>query len=711
MHDNVDNIAIYGSYFRLLPPELMSIQCINPYTAHDSQSRQTMMASHISQALQMQCAMPRFDPTGIERKYGEYTFKMEMPVDAYIRECVHKYTPKAMDRGNHVNPLTTVIYEHPIGHGVRQFGILNIEAHHCMHQHYGFRYQLTAEGKELRPDTSVKAGTVFAKSPTINDEGDWMYGVEANVATMTLPGVIEDGVIARRGMLEKMKVKAYGTRTVSWGKTMVPLNLYGDSENYKPFPDLGDPIRPDGLLFSLREFNPETAPIGMHHIALRLHDTFDRGTYAEPDAKVVNIEVFRGRKTNDFVTLSQMNAQCEEYYDRTYTYYKRILDVYEQVRRETNKQMRLTPEFTNLVAMAQEIVDQYEGRTNTMYLMNDAPLDEWMVRITYEYTVTPTVGFKLTGCHGDKVVIVAVWDDDRMPKDQWGNVADFIQDPDGTNRRMNLGRVYQQYFKAAMREVGLNVVERWKNKSAENTRAVYEYLVRFYEILSPKFAKLVRDRYDADPMSHLIKVERFVLKYKSVKVWMPVDNPVSYYDVYLQLEKEYPVPIGPVTFKGVRGNLVTTKSDVLIAPMYLMLLEKTGNSWSAVSSARLQHFGNPAKVSAIDKYITPGKQSPCRIFGEGEVRLIDTMCGTGEIVAEIFDQNTNPATHSHICNNLMSTPTPTRVAQILDRRRVLRTGGRVNEYVAHNLECAGLRHVYGNSANANQYERPAPYQY
>lgn len=715
------NLETYGYRFRQFPPELMSIQILNPYTPHDSQSRQTMFASHISQTLQVSNATPRFDPTGMEPKYGQYTFKIEMPVNGHIRECISKYPPMAVTGGiEHINPLTTVIYEYPLGNGMRAFGALNIDAHHSMHQYFGFRYKPTAAGRELRPGLDIPAGTVFAQSPTINEEGDWMYGFEANVCVMTVPGVTEDGMVARRGFLDKMKVKAYGTRKVSWGKTNVPLNLYGDDTNYKPFPDIGETIRDDGIIFALRPFDMATAVMTMHKDMLKQSMTTDKPTYIETNAKnakVINIEVYKGRRSNDTVTLSGMNSQCERYYEKTAAYNRKLLDTYDTLRKENGRNLVLTPELTNIIARAQELNDQATGRTNHMYMWNDAPLEEWSVIITYEYDLTPTVGFKITGGHGDKVVIVQIWNDEDMPIDEFGVRADFIQDPDGTNRRMNLGRLYQHEFKAMFREVGNNFLKMWdKDKSKENTLRAYNYLLDFYKIISPKFANLAIKRYGegntADPIKHLIKVERFVKRYNHLRIWMPVDTPISYYDAYLELREKYPINISPVRYRpeGCK-DFVVTYSNVMISSMYLMMLEKIGNGWSAVASAKVQHYDIPAKVSSADKYSTPGKQSPGRITGEGEVRLFNFATGTGEYVAELFDQNTNRKSHAIICRNLLTCPQPTNVRQIIDRKQHPREGGLVIKYLSHMTGCAGFKFVRGDMSNANKFERPTTYEY
>lgn len=61
----------------------------------------------------------------------------------------------------------------------------------------------------------------------------------------------------------------------------VPLNLYGDEVNYKPFPEVGDLIRPDGLLAAIRTFEGEALPSEEEKIKLQYPDyIFDKLIYA-----------------------------------------------------------------------------------------------------------------------------------------------------------------------------------------------------------------------------------------------------------------------------------------------------------------------------------------------------------------------------------------------------------------------------------------------
>ncbi|MFO5795461.1 hypothetical protein, partial [Klebsiella pneumoniae] len=65
---------------------------------------------------------------------------------------------------------------------------------------------------------------------------------------------------------------------------------------------------------------------------------------------------------------------------------------------------------------------------------------------------------------------------------------------------------------------------------------------------------------------------------------------------------------------------VTTKDNVLMGPLYMMLLEKIGEDWSAAASVKTQPFGLPSKLNNADRASTPGRETAIRSFGESETR-------------------------------------------------------------------------------------------
>lgn len=111
---------------------------------------------------------------------------------------------------------------------------------------------------------------------------------------------------------------------------------------------------------------------------------------------------------------------------------------------------------------------------------------------------------------------------------------------------------------------------------------------------------------------------------------------------------------------------------------------------------KLQHYGIPAKLTNADKYASPGRHNPVRIFGESEVRLIAAICG-GDITADILDQSNNPVVHREVTMNVLTADKPTDIQRIVDRTKMPVGNGRILTLVRHILECAGIKIVRGGN--------------
>lgn len=271
-----------------------------------------------------------------------------------------------------------------------------------------------------------------------------------------------------------------------------------------------------------------------------------------------------------------------------------------------------------------------------------------------------------------------------MPVDENGNRAELIMDGDSTGKRMNVSRMYEHYIEASSRDTCVKIREHIKNGGSYSD--AWEYLLGFYEIISPihhqHVLSVVRSK------DHIKAHVDDVIRNGTYR-FQPTNNPVKYNEVIRDLMTYYPACRGSIQYIP-STRLVTTKSKVLIGGMYILLLEKTGFDWSGVSSAKLQHFGIPARLNTDDKYSAAGRHQPVRTMGESELRLLAAVCG-GDICAELLDRNNNPAVHRNICENILSADMPTNIEMAVNRDIVPRGQGRVVTFVNHVLECGGIR--------------------
>lgn len=686
-----------------LKPEFLTINSLNPWPWANSSPRAVMFgSSHLGQALVVSGATPRRCFTGTEQEFGKFTFNIKMPCDALIIKVIKKYPQTVgMDSIEH-NPSCLVIYEDMT---TKEIGMLELIDNSLSvdnkHQHFGFKYVYRpAVVDQLSAGAKIPKGTVIADSPNIDKQGNYCYGVESNVAFMSVPGIIEDGVIVSESYLKKITAKGFERRVVSYGKKYYPLNLYGDKNHYKPFPDIGERVRSDGLLMALRPYDDLLGPIEMHPESLMEIDfMFDKLVYAVPNAKVVDVDVYHDDTSRLEPTPTGMDAQARKYYNALTRYYTSIIETYESIYAKYRSEKtipHITPEFHRLVVEATNFVG-FDGtnavkkmarggelsKRKVQKLYKRSAIDDWRLDIAFEYDVVPNEAFKLTGTNGDKGVICAVFPDEIMPVDKAGNRAELIMDGDSTIKRMNIARLYEHYINAASRDVTKRVVEMMQVGGGNAYTQAWDYLMGYYSTVSPRMAKLLSKYNATDIKKHVDSVVS-----EGIYLWIPTDNAIDPIEMVKEIRDKYPPVFDKVTYAG--G--VVTDRPVLIGSMYIMLLEKTGVDWSGVSSAKLQHFGIPAKVSSSDRFASPGKNQPVRILGEAEVRSINASVGS-EVIADLLDQSNSPATHKYIVNKLLTTDKPTNIEEIVDRNDIPLGNSRSLLFVKHILECAGVEFV------------------
>jgi hypothetical protein len=79
-------------------------------------------------------------------------------------------------------------------------------------------------------------------------------------------------------------------------------------------------------------------------------------------------------------------------------FYDRIREAYTDLKKKYRDRLRLTPEFQNLVVRA--LAEDVNQQSYVVKTLHKAPLDDWHIQLTYTYDVVPSVGSKVTDCHG-----------------------------------------------------------------------------------------------------------------------------------------------------------------------------------------------------------------------------------------------------------------------------------------------------------------------
>lgn len=679
-----------------------SIVDLSPFVKNISSQRLQMFGSHVSQHPPVKGATEPMITTGAANEYAKYMFDVKMPEDGIILKTFQMY-PKQMSGGIKKNPLTVVFYE-AINSDQDKIGVVFLNPYVQNHTSHDFGYELkpTKALSNLVEGARIPGGTVFLSAPSVSKNQSFMYGVEHNVAFMSIPQVIEDGAVVSESFCRKNATTGIARRVLNFGRNTFPLLLNGTAENPKILPDIGEVIRDDGILVAIREYDPLMAPIDMHpkNIVTPNHifDKFERVLHA--GARVINIEVQCNENITNPAMPEVMETQLRKYYEGEQRFYKNISDYYVSLKRKYGAKHGfqngrsevhpivnvLTPETNNFITHCLGMVGLDNSRVKKSYKGDS--IDRWRVVVTLEYDIIPTVGYKITNCGGGKCVIVDVKPDADMPINAHGVRADVIMDGDSTIKRKNPGVTFEQYINSASQHVRYRMEQMVANGDRSGAKAL---LFDYYSKMAPEMYEAYTNE---DFFNEKDRDEIFenVLNNQElnggIQLFMSSSTRVNGIDAVRVAKNHFPPPFEPVTYRDGSGELVTTVSNFIIGSMYIMLLEKIAEDWGASSIVKRQHFGIPAKLSAVDKYSTLGRETSTRTVGESEARLYAAVYG-GKEIGHRIEQNNSGEALDIIAESLFSAEKPTNLG------RWCITGdnefkGRPHQYTEHVLRCSGI---------------------
>jgi hypothetical protein len=636
--------------------------------------------------------IPRMLP-GFEDQLAKYTFGVKAPDDLKIVSVISKYSGGLGAHAIKSNPLITVIY---VSLNTGEYGCFHIEQYQNqserVHETFGFKYKLTPKAKNLHVNMCLEKGEVLSISPNVDEHGWYATGISANVAYMSTPATTEDGFEISDSLLERAKPTATGSRVAEWGKKCYPLNIYNEGDDkYRPFPEIGDPIREDGLVYAMRDYDDVLAGLDMTNKSLcKVDFVHDECVYGKPGAKVFDITIYtttnEGRRSHN--TPSGMEKLCEKYSKQHSQYYEKILECYASIKRVTNGDFKITPELQNLIVRAngdmpnvvvRRLEDKIRKKNSIIKTWRANPIDEWRVEVFYEYLFPIGEGAKFSNRHGSKGVICRVTKSEDMPVDAFGNRVDIIIYSKGSISRLNPGQFYEHFINACSRDVTLDI------KAMIGTgdrKGALKHLLEYLRIASPRSYELI----DFDNQEELDDLLDRACKY-GIYVFAPSDDKDLGIATFFKLMEFRPPNKSQVTYRDVSGRLVTTVEPILVGEEDVIVLDKLDHKPMAVSGIRRQHHGFPAVENKSTKHSTPSKEQPPKIIGESEARTAAAVMG-GDAVSELLDVTTNPETHRRTAAAIFEAENPMDIADLVDRENPS-TGGRSIQFIKHVLSCAG----------------------
>lgn len=718
---------------------LVSIHSINPFIGHCSSSRSYMFSAHLSQCLTPEGAEEKIIQTGAEKELASNTFHI---TTGNRRVKVLKAISRYRDNGSTINNSTVEIMYIVKDLDTGVVDCISVKEFFNLMGNYGFKYSINKEQiSKIQHGTILEPNTILADSPAVKDGKGYGFGVNANVCLMSTPETAEDGIIISDRLASKLRHRIYEERTIEFGEEYFPLNIYGDKDNYKPFPNIGETIRPDGLLCALRKHDDKLAPsLTSVNDVKDVNPIFDKCFYVKASkgtvlvhndmeyasvkevqsCRVVDIRVHTNAKYKK-TKYTKVADLANDYATANMVFYRDILQVYEELKEEQytlegNRDVKLSNTLHRLIIDAMAIAGNPKQRI--AYTFKSDPIDMYRVTIVVEYLVLPTIGSKISNLHGAKGVVVKVLPLIDMPYDPNTNeYADIIQDSTSINSRMNVSWLYEMYFGAMSRRtkrliretLGLIPTILPNNSIMDNNFSIftkeelkakgnlvdkaYNILLGLLEIIGTDQITVYKEAtldQKLEILLECINKEVFIvyrLNSKKTAYQVVRDSKGTIYE-----PTNCPIYISKEELDGTTTR-VLTKGPIRIAPSYTILLSKTADSFLAVSSSKTNHYGLPISVSSNIRTQLPWRNSPCRIISETEGRLY-TSYVSRYAMAELKDRANSATTHKHLYYNILNSEYPTNIESVVDREKVPYGGDVILNLVQNIFNSSGIKIDY-----------------
>lgn len=678
------------------PIEILGISTLlTPLADHTSSQRGTMFSNHLPQAQTL--VKPEFPHvfTGYENIVGRYEYSTsERTQDVQILAIVPKFQPKTY--GIKYNPKYTVICR-GLDDGLLDY--FEIEKDTMRSDGYGYTNQLL-NVNELKIGNIIPKDMKFSTSPAHNGS-KYMMGTNVNVAYMSIPECTEDAFVVSE-TAAKTKFATTVIKSVSFKirPSQIPLNLYGNDDEYKFMPDIGDFINEDGILCAMRTPTEDSMVYDTNRANLsRLQYMHDECICVEPNAQIVDIDVYMNKKVKT-KTPPEVFQQARKYREATNVYNMHVYNVY---KKEGNG--NITPAMNSKVTrcMCDSLADgvKLEGFNRkadiTLYRKKE-PIEFIFVTVKYKYQNTLKNGHKITNRMGGKGVVSAIWPDENMPINEYGVRADVIFDSTTSFNRMNLSANYEQTL-----NIGADLIHKRIFEGGMDLLEGFDLVVKYLSKINPNYGRLIETTYPTDE-------ERYEFMDKDVRNDGIYINVVPFQkgidsDFLLDLFKEFNIYKTPVTYKYTdrSGNLrtATTKTKIAIGKMYMMLLYKMPSLRSS-GVAYINQHGTPMKPSSAARLNSHIVMVPIR-FGEDENRNIVFSSGS-QVAARMIGLHANsPAAVNMLTTTLLTAEHPTNIDHIDMTTEEIVKSNTVLSMTKHIFSQLGVefKEVYQNDSDAN----------
>ena len=573
--DNKDIIDI-GAYLsnkektitsmdHLLGPELFTIP------QYISSSRAIMFTNHLKQMVSLN--HPEFPRvfTNYENVFGDLSSSIYKAKD----DCeVVKIVPKFEWNPKHLYVVFLFDKKN------KKYFCLTKKIAEELTEKFGYGFNNTALDA-LEEGQKIHKGDILWKSNSYDEDSNYCYGINALTVYLIDNRTIEDAAICSESFAKRMEAKEVETIKISLNDNDLLLNLYGDNEHHKGFPDIGVKVN-NKILCSKRRIDNFQLLFDMKRSnLLKSNPLNDKQYYSK--GEVMDVDIYCNQQIEDIPDIPA-NEQIIQYLKNQKRYWTEIFDVCQEI---ADSGCEYDDDIGFLLGRAKNYLNpDYKWKDN------DSVFNNIIMEISVQRDVPLNVGYKVTGRFGNKSVIAKIIPDDEMPMLANGRRVDFICNALGVINRLNPAQIME----VSINFIADNIIEKMKEigglKGKE--QLLWKFMKHFderheYTRLKDYYSKL--STADKRAFFEDIFVNGIYVNIPPIST-----SDVPLFDVIHKLYQEFPWIKPYECYINKWGRKIKIMNPLIAGEQYIIRLKQTAKkNFSARSTGYLSQKGLPDK--------------------------------------------------------------------------------------------------------------------
>lgn len=562
-----------------------------PFAASNSGSRKLMFGTQLEHRLPLIRPEVPYTQTGYEMEFGKNSSSyITVKGDMEVVGAVPKFS---------ANPKHH-FYVFTVNHENETLSVFERKEYKHITENYGYLFN-NDYLDSVTTGHQIKAGTVIQKSMAFDEYDNRMDGCNLLTMYSSCEETMEDAIVISESASKKLASPLVKKVTIVINDNDIPLNLYGNIDEYKILPDIGEETV-NSILCGLRREKKEEALFSQSYARLReLSISDERYTVA---GRVVDIDV--RCNAPDRLAEYQYNTQLKRYYDDNIRMSREIVELLDPYIKEGYK----------MDYELQRLYFNSLGCLNGKQYYSERVFSNIILEVTLIEEIPVLRGDKLSNRYGGKGITARVKPDELMPKTLSGETVDVILNMCGVYGRENAG----QLFEITLSYISIKLLE-FINLGVLDVGQCIDLYLELLRIVAPSMVdyteEMLTHMSDDDAIAYISGIcsseKSLYLVIEPMSENMTIDKVKELYDTFSWIKPE-PMQM-PIIDSAGEIKYIPSRRPMIYGYQYIYRLKQYAEEKFSVTSLSATNIRNEnSKSKSSNNYKALYSRTPIR-FG------------------------------------------------------------------------------------------------